>query len=776
MPSTLRWRHNGHDSVSNHQPPDCLLSRLFRRKSKKRSKLRVTGLCAMNSPGTGEFPAQMASNAENVSIWWRHHDSTKMQIWWLKNLVYFMLYIPDQHTTQQNGTVANEMFPTSKQLLTYSLKTCTIFNLQNTIACILQTMLRYKNYSRQDNYIAVKDRGTSSMNQSCGSFAFDFRHLDRNHPNINQVHKLQMIIYSSPIYNLYVQFLEMNFVYSTGCYEEGVIVISHLSKTILSQFCGEYDEFDMIYIVDILSINFYCNHHCLRSFLRIRYQPTHRLRNVPRDSIIDSDNYRILFERHWVANTFMFWVSAAFYNMICLVTYGKMENVTIFDGPSMNHKELKGMISSSFQILVLLSIYDTVVNIYYKTAAAPENVIFSDIHTTMGTRPIYRVYSAPEGFELNHVTIAGFRGEACNLGGLVLLTYDSYARWDAVGPYCGASFSNITLQNNVKSGVVIYSYGEVNISLCITSSTKKSEHFIIHMGPGNSPFITEVDVYHFRASIHKLTILPKPWSYGNNDISFMLINFTNVKYDHVKGYQNILLRRFITISTHAHAAKILRESGCDWWIETSGLDINTKGYLSEQLLLGEFDTLADNISIKWNQNCSVFPYPIIIDFIEMTNKTIYVYKQPRIPRSNFLFTHIDKRYTLKFPTFRVHQTYQIRVTAHYGLVQIWEVPENNCKFAKVTFGKDEGWMQSVTLDASKPQRFPSGYRNVSLLTVKNTYPVGGNVTYEACSLTLKATAYVRLSFRTDVKEVNPQRLTDVSTVKPLAHVALNPQT
>ena len=26
-----------------------------------------------NSPGTGEFPAQMASNAKNVSIWWRRH-------------------------------------------------------------------------------------------------------------------------------------------------------------------------------------------------------------------------------------------------------------------------------------------------------------------------------------------------------------------------------------------------------------------------------------------------------------------------------------------------------------------------------------------------------------------------------------------------------------------------------------------------------------------------------------------------------------------------------
>ena len=44
-----------------------------RRRSKKTSKVRVTGLCEGNSPVTGEFPAQKASNAENVSIWWRHH-------------------------------------------------------------------------------------------------------------------------------------------------------------------------------------------------------------------------------------------------------------------------------------------------------------------------------------------------------------------------------------------------------------------------------------------------------------------------------------------------------------------------------------------------------------------------------------------------------------------------------------------------------------------------------------------------------------------------------
>ena len=70
---SLDWRHNGRDGVCNHQPHDCLLNRLFGHRSKKASKPRVTGLCVGNSPVTGEFPAQMASNAENVSIWWRYH-------------------------------------------------------------------------------------------------------------------------------------------------------------------------------------------------------------------------------------------------------------------------------------------------------------------------------------------------------------------------------------------------------------------------------------------------------------------------------------------------------------------------------------------------------------------------------------------------------------------------------------------------------------------------------------------------------------------------------
>ena len=72
-PFSLQWRHNERDGGSNHQPHDCLLNRLVGHGSKKTSKLRVTGLCEGNSPGNSEFLAQRVSNAENVSIWWRHH-------------------------------------------------------------------------------------------------------------------------------------------------------------------------------------------------------------------------------------------------------------------------------------------------------------------------------------------------------------------------------------------------------------------------------------------------------------------------------------------------------------------------------------------------------------------------------------------------------------------------------------------------------------------------------------------------------------------------------
>ena len=53
---SLRWRHNERDSVSNHQPHDWLLNGLFRRRSKKTSKLRVTGLCVGSSPGPVNSP------------------------------------------------------------------------------------------------------------------------------------------------------------------------------------------------------------------------------------------------------------------------------------------------------------------------------------------------------------------------------------------------------------------------------------------------------------------------------------------------------------------------------------------------------------------------------------------------------------------------------------------------------------------------------------------------------------------------------------------------
>ena len=98
--TSLQWRHNGSDSVSNHQPRECLLSRLIRCISKKTSKLRVTGLCAGNSPLTGEFPAQRPVTRkmfpfDDVIMWqwygflpvWVRRWSFKL-LWYLNNFLH----------------------------------------------------------------------------------------------------------------------------------------------------------------------------------------------------------------------------------------------------------------------------------------------------------------------------------------------------------------------------------------------------------------------------------------------------------------------------------------------------------------------------------------------------------------------------------------------------------------------------------------------------------------------------------------------------------------
>ena len=69
----LQWRNNERDDISNHRSIDCLLNRFLLRRPMKISKVRVTSLYEGTPPVTGGFPSLRASNAENASIWWRHH-------------------------------------------------------------------------------------------------------------------------------------------------------------------------------------------------------------------------------------------------------------------------------------------------------------------------------------------------------------------------------------------------------------------------------------------------------------------------------------------------------------------------------------------------------------------------------------------------------------------------------------------------------------------------------------------------------------------------------
>ena len=93
---SLQWRHNGGYSVSNHQPYDCLLMRLFRRRSKQTWKLRVTGLCAGNSPGPVNFPHKWPVTRkmfpfDDVIMFWGESSDYRCLLFLSKKIIGYFL-------------------------------------------------------------------------------------------------------------------------------------------------------------------------------------------------------------------------------------------------------------------------------------------------------------------------------------------------------------------------------------------------------------------------------------------------------------------------------------------------------------------------------------------------------------------------------------------------------------------------------------------------------------------------------------------------------------
>ena len=120
---TLQWHRNELHGISNHGHLNSLLNRLFRCRSNKTSKLHVTGPCEGNLLVTDGFPAQRASYAENVSIWWCHHD-------WNRHLAWQWLYVIDTMFSAKMELSCVDVVQWYRVLKSAYLIWSTIFSLQ----------------------------------------------------------------------------------------------------------------------------------------------------------------------------------------------------------------------------------------------------------------------------------------------------------------------------------------------------------------------------------------------------------------------------------------------------------------------------------------------------------------------------------------------------------------------------------------------------------------------------------------------------------------------
>ena len=98
MAWSLQWCHKESDGISNHRCLNWLLTCSFRLRSRKTSKLRITGCCEGNPPETIGFPSQRASNTENVPTWWHHHGCEQLtQFTDMYIYIYHNSYVYQKH-------------------------------------------------------------------------------------------------------------------------------------------------------------------------------------------------------------------------------------------------------------------------------------------------------------------------------------------------------------------------------------------------------------------------------------------------------------------------------------------------------------------------------------------------------------------------------------------------------------------------------------------------------------------------------------------------------
>ena len=168
---SLQWRHNGRDGISNHQPHHCLLNHLFRHRSKKTSKLRITGLCVGNSPVTGEFPTQMASNAENVSIWWCLHVFTeKTQPYWYGDPIINHRWLSD-HLRFIKGILIpiKKLFSVNRDMIQLRYDFFPLKEIYRMIPsamnCLVDTSFNNDKYSLLMHCIKIKSHAKSLLNE-----------------------------------------------------------------------------------------------------------------------------------------------------------------------------------------------------------------------------------------------------------------------------------------------------------------------------------------------------------------------------------------------------------------------------------------------------------------------------------------------------------------------------------------------------------------------------------------------------------------------------------
>ena len=558
-------------------------------------------------------------------------------------------------------------------------------------------------------------------------------------------------------YQVHINFLKITTLYSMHCFLSGLMVLNAADKqsnSLLSHYCGEYEDFPMVYTASHVRLRIYNTDITTSVYLEFQYQPTIIPFLSPSQAVLRSRSVIGRYSQHTHKIAMTYTVRGSFFQLISLRSLNRT-TTTVFDGPWIDQPELVQDVSTGFVVFIVIKPTFSSSFTFHILPAQSQPLLhaISDQETIFTNATRFVVYHLLPGTGL-YVRISdfsSFKSGDCLRAGIVFMSLASMNNNSIIGPYCGVAsweeelFDGLLIRgSDIKTAVYSYDKTSFKIELKAIPMTGHNNRSLIMQAGQISITDRGVSLHWTRYSkgdyqchsipsdVTELMIIPNPVEdlYNNSNI-FRLFYATNRRF----SFSTIPdLSRFSSIKTcvrNTIYTKTYIFNDVETWVMKK-----TTAHFT--------DDSATFTRRKYMYNQCVGNERVYVLSIAQPSREIAIIRNKNEININVDLPRLP--YALEFELY--HRVYYVILEPYLGVYYIWEAPPLflRCSTVRLLFYNRYEKVLGLKYDTTVPEKEYLRMHTATGEQPKVGMVLGKRRGQDFCPFTLRLIKFYRLPY------------------------------